>query len=37
MLAPLIVWLSPIASMHDLPKPQEPRAMASVTEELAGG
>jgi MFS family permease len=37
MLAPLIAWLSPIAAMHDLPKPQEPRAMESVAEELAGG
>ena len=37
MLAPLITWLSPIASMHDLPQPQEPRAMESVAEELAGG
>jgi MFS family permease len=36
LLAPLIAWLSPIASMRELPAPQEPRAAASVAEELAG-
>ncbi|HUP30521.1 MAG TPA: MFS transporter [Usitatibacter sp.] len=36
ILAPLIARFSPIAAMHDLPRPQEPRAAASVAEELAG-
>jgi MFS family permease len=36
LLAPLIAWLSPVADMRELPAPQEPRAAASVAEELAG-
>ena len=36
VLAPLVTWLSPLARMRELPKPQEPVLTESVAEELAG-
>ena len=35
LLAPLVTWLSPLARMRELPKPQEPVVTESVAEELA--
>ena len=34
LLAPLVAWLSPLTSMRELPRPQEPAITESVTEEL---
>ena len=36
LLAPLLVWLSPLARMRELPGPQEPVGTQSVAEEMAG-
>jgi MFS family permease len=36
VLGPLVAKYSPLASMRELPKPQEPTTTESVTEELAG-
>ena len=36
LLAGIVAWLSPLAQMHEMPEPQEPTAMASVAEEMAG-
>ena len=36
LLAPLVTWLSPLASMRELPEPQEPAVTESVAEEMAG-
>jgi MFS family permease len=37
VLAPLVMWFSPIARMRELPGPQEPIMTESVTEELTKG
>src|SRR5258708_37638093 len=34
LLAPLMTWLSPLASMREMPGPQEAAITESVTEEL---
>jgi len=36
LLAPLLVWLSPLARMRELPAPAEPVGTQSVAEEMAG-
>ena len=36
-LMPLVVWLSPLARMKELPTPDEPKVAESVTEEMTGG
>jgi len=36
LLAPLLVWLSPLARMKELPAPQDPVGTQSVAEEMAG-
>ena len=36
VLAPLVTWLSPLAKMREMPKPQEPVLTESVAEEMAG-
>jgi MFS family permease len=36
-LMPIVVWLSPLARMKDLPTPDEPKVAESVTEEMTGG
>jgi MFS family permease len=36
LLAPLLVWLSPLARMRELPAPLEPVGTQSVAEEMAG-
>ncbi len=36
LLAGIVAWLSPLSEMHEMPEPQEPTAMASVAEEMAG-
>ena len=33
-LAPLVMWLSPLARMRELPKPQEPLVTESPLEEM---
>jgi MFS family permease len=36
-MMPLVVWLSPLGRMRELPKPEEPpKEVASVAEEMAG-
>jgi MFS family permease len=37
LLAPLMTWFSPISALRELPGPQEPGIMESVTEELTKG
>ena len=37
LLAPLMTWFSPISDLRELPGPQEPGIMESVTEELTTG
>jgi MFS family permease len=37
LLAPLVVWLSPLSRMRELPRPQEPRVTESVAEEMTAG
>lgn len=37
LLAPMVAWLSPLATMMKLPEPQEPIATQSVAEEMAKG
>lgn len=34
LLAPLVVWLSPLSRMRELPRPQEPVVTESVAEEM---
>jgi MFS family permease len=34
LLAPLVVWLSPLSRMRELPKPQEPAVTESPLEEM---
>jgi MFS family permease len=36
LLTPLVVWLSPLARMRELPGPQEPLVTESVPEEMTG-
>jgi len=36
VLGALVTWVSPLAKMRELPRPQEPMATESVTEEMAG-
>lgn len=36
VLAPLVTWLSPLARMRDMPRPQEPAIAESTAEEMAG-
>ena len=36
LLAPLMVWLSPLSRMRELPGPQEPIATESLPEEMTG-
>jgi MFS family permease len=36
LLGPLVTWFSPLATMRELPGPQEPAVTESVAEELAG-
>ena len=37
LLAPLVIWLSPLGRMRELPGPQEPVMTESVTEEITQG
>jgi MFS family permease len=34
LLAPLVTWLSPLARMREMPKPQEPTVTESLAEEI---
>ena len=35
-MMPLVVWFSPLARMRELPRPEEPKEVESLAEELAG-